>query len=150
MRDNVETDYLILISSDGKKTGYETFKDRISNNLWPIYKNTPQMNNIKIGKKVIFYIAGKGDYCQNFIGSGTIGELKNYKAFQSDPNREFKQVNMFIKFDDFKYFKKIVHIKKHLDNLSFIKNKEKYGLSFQGGICKIDQSSYDYILNYSK
>ena len=29
----------------------------------------------------------------------------------------------------------------------FIENKEKYGLYFQGGICKIDQISYNYIQN---
>ena len=34
-----------------------------------------------------------------------------------------------------------------MDDLTFIKNKEKYGLYFQGGICKIDQTSYSYILN---
>ena len=30
-----------------------------------------------------------------------------------------------------------------------IENKEKYGLYFQGGICKIDQQSFEYIHNKS-
>ena len=47
MRDNIESNYLIFISSDGKREGYEIFKERIKNNLWPIYNKTPQLTNIK-------------------------------------------------------------------------------------------------------
>ena len=60
MRDNIETDYLIFISSDGKKTGFDIFKDRIKENKWPIYVKTPQSRNLSVGKNVVFYIAGGG------------------------------------------------------------------------------------------
>ena len=60
MKINIESEYLIFISSDGKKNGYDIFTDRIKRNLWPIYVKTPQLFNVKIGKKVIFYIAGNG------------------------------------------------------------------------------------------
>ena len=33
----------------------------------------------------------------------------------------------------------------YIDNLDFIKNKGKYGLYFQGGICKINKESFEYI-----
>ena len=36
MRDYIDTDYLILVSSDGKKAGLEIFRDRIKKNKWPI------------------------------------------------------------------------------------------------------------------
>ena len=32
MRDNIETDYLIFVSSDGKKTGLDIFNERIKKN----------------------------------------------------------------------------------------------------------------------
>ena len=54
MRDNIESNYLIFISSDGKREGYEIFKERIKNNMWPIYNKTPQLINIKKDKKVLF------------------------------------------------------------------------------------------------
>ena len=58
MRDYIDTDYLILVSSDGKKTGIEIFRDRIKENKWPIYDKTPQLLNVKVGKNVIFTLQG--------------------------------------------------------------------------------------------
>ena len=56
MRDNIETNYLIFVSSDGKKTGLDIFNERIEENKWPIYNKTPQLQNVKEGKNVLFYI----------------------------------------------------------------------------------------------
>ena len=72
MRDYIDTDYLILVSSDGKKTGLEIFRDRIKKNKWPIYDKTPQLLNVKAGKNVIFYIAGTGEKKQSFVGTAKI------------------------------------------------------------------------------
>ena len=58
MRNNIETDYLIFISSDGAKNAMDIFGERINTNMWPIYDKTPQIINLKEDKKVIFYIAG--------------------------------------------------------------------------------------------
>ena len=147
MKTNIETDYLIFISSDGKKNGYDIFKDRIEENLWPIYVKTPQLINVKIGKKVIFYIAGNGIYSQNFVASGVINKIEDEKNTNNDPNQEFKQILFNVKFRDIKKFNKYLKIKEHLNNLSFIKkNKKKmYGLYFQGGVCKIKKQTYEYI-----
>ena len=42
-------------------------------------------------------------------------------------------------------------IKDHINNLSFInkERREKYGLYFQGGVCKINKQSYNYIIDVS-
>ena len=40
MRDNIETNYLIFVSSDGKKAGLDIFNARIEQNKWPIYNKT--------------------------------------------------------------------------------------------------------------
>ena len=148
MKTNIETDYLIFISSDGKKNGYDIFKDRIEENLWPIYVKTPQLINVKIGKKVIFYIAGNGIYSQNFVASGVINKIEDEKNTNNDPNQEFKQILFNVKFRDIKKFNKYLKIKEHLNSLSFIeKNKKKmYGLYFQGGVCKINKQTYEYII----
>ena len=64
-----------------------------------------------------------------------------------DPNQEFKQILFNVKFKDFKRLNKYINIKNHINELTFIdKNKRSiYGLYFQGGICKINKQSYDYI-----
>ena len=147
MRDNIETNYLIFISSDGKKSGFDIFNDRVQNNKWPIYNKTPQLRNVKEGKNVVFYIAGAGEKRQSFIGSAKIKSIIDNKNTTVDTNQEFKQVLFHVEFKELKIFDKDINIKDHIDNLDFIENKEKYGLYFQGGICKIDQISYNYILN---
>ncbi|MBL6758840.1 MAG: EVE domain-containing protein [Pelagibacteraceae bacterium] len=151
MKNNIETDYLIFVSSDGKKNGYDIFNDRISQNLWPIYVKTPQLINVKVGKKIIFYIAGNGINSQNFVASGIIDKIEDQRNTNSDPNQEFKQILFNVKFRDIKKFVNYINIKEHLNNLSFIeKNKRKiYGLYFQGGVCKINKQSYEYIIKQS-
>ena len=151
MKNNIETDYLIFVSSDGKKNGYDIFNDRISQNLWPIYVKTPQLINVKVGKKIIFYIAGNGINSQNFVASGIIDKIEDQTNTNSDPNQEFKQILFNVKFRDIKKFVNYINIKDHLNNLSFIeKNKRKiYGLYFQGGVCKINKQSYEYIIKHS-
>jgi len=147
MKTNIETDYLIFISSDGKKNGYDIFNDRIKKNLWPIYVKTPQLINVKIGKKIIFYIAGNGTNSQHFVASAIIDKVVDQKNAKIDPNQEFKQILFNVKFKDFKRLNKYINIKNHINELTFIdKNKRSiYGLYFQGGICKINKQSYDYI-----
>jgi predicted RNA-binding protein len=147
MRDNIETNYLIFISSDGKRSGFDIFNERVQENKWPIYNKTPQLRNVKEGKNVVFYIAGAGEKRQSFIGSAKIKSIIDNKNTTVDTNQEFKQVLFYVEFKELKIFDKDINIKDHIDNLDFIENKEKYGLYFQGGICKIDQISYNYILN---
>ena len=38
----------------------------------------------------------------------------------------------------------------NLDDLTFIINKDKYGLSFQGGVTEMDETSYNYLISKSK
>lgn len=147
MRNNIETDYLIFISSDGAKDAMDIFGERINTNMWPIYDKTPQIINLKEGKKVIFYIAGNTTNSQHFIASATIDKIIENSESIIDPNQSLRLVKFYINFKDFLKFDKNVSVRENMDDLTFIKNKEKYGLYFQGGICKIDQTSYNYIIN---
>tara|TARA_B100000963_G_scaffold10866_1_gene8429 strand:- start:384 stop:839 length:456 start_codon:yes stop_codon:yes gene_type:complete len=149
MRDYIDTDYLILVSSDGRKTGLEIFRDRIKKNRWPIYDKTPQLLNVKVGKNVIFYIAGTGENKQSFVGTARIKKRIYSESNMLDPNQEFRKVIFFIEFENLKLFDKSINIKDHIEKLDFIKNKEKYGLYFQGGVCKIDEVSHNYIIDCS-
>ena len=80
-----------------------------------------------------------------------IEELIRNKDLQSDPNQEFRQVLFYIQFKNLKTFLNPMKIKDHINNLSFIdKEKRKiYGLYFQGGVCKINKQSFDYIIGGS-
>ena len=81
MRDNIETNYLIFVSSDGKKTGLDIFHERIKKNKWPIYNRTPQLLNVSQGKHVVFYIAGSGNKRQSFVANGKIKNVIEKATF---------------------------------------------------------------------
>jgi predicted RNA-binding protein len=147
MRDNIETNYLIFIASDGKKSGIDIFNDRLKENKWPIYNKTPQLLNVVQGRRVLFYIAGNGEKSQCFIASAEIKNIIENNKAEIDPNKEFKQVLLYVQFENLKIFNTEINVKDHIDNLNFIKNKKHYGLYFQGGICKISEQSYEYITN---
>ena len=68
-----------------------------------------------------------------------------------DPNNKFSRVICNIKFEDINLFKQGVKIQNHLNNLSFIKTKDKryFGLYLQGGVSRIDKQSFDYIIKHS-
>ncbi len=62
---------------------------------------------------------------------------------------KFLHENKIIELKLLTFFNKSIHIRDHIENLDFIKNKEKYGLYFQGGICKIDEKAHNYIVSCS-
>ena len=103
---------------------------------------------LKVGKKIIFYIAGNSNNSQHFVASATIDKIINkFRINNMIPIKSLRLVKFYVNFKNFLKFDKNVSVRENMDDLTFIKNKEKYGLYFQGGICKIDQTSYSYILN---
>ena len=122
----------------------EKNKDRIKNDLWPIYSKTNQFRKVYKGVEIIFYIAGNGESSQNFVGSATVNEVTD-KFEKLDINSS--NVKFYAKFNNVKQFKNSVYIKDILNKLDFIKIKEKYGLTFQGGVTEVDKKSYNLIMN---
>ena len=100
-----------------------------------------------IDPKKGYAIAGSGNKRQSFVANGRIKNVIENKTTVIDDNQEFKQVLFYVEFENMKIFDQEINIKDHMDNLNFIKNKDKYGLYFQGGICKINKESYEYIVN---
>jgi len=144
--------HIIIITNDAEKVGYEIFKERIKKNLWPIYYKTKLSGFLREGIEVLFYIAGDNELAQSFVASATIESIVEDKDIITDPNKKFARVLYHLKFKNIKIFKEKIEIKKHLDNLKFIKaeNKRYFGLYLQGGVKKIDKDTFDYILSQTK
>ena len=144
--------HIIIITNDAEKIGYEIFKERIKQNLWPIYYKTKLSGFLKEGIKVLFYIAGDNELAQSFVASAVIENIVENKDVITDPNKKFARILYNLKFKNIKIFKEKIEIKKHLDNLKFIRseNKRYFGLYLQGGVKKIDKDTFDYILGKTK
>ena len=92
-------------------------------------------------------MAGKGNSAQHFIGTATIE--KTIEKFEN-LNVNTSNVKFFVKFKDIKKFENFIFIKDVLNELDFINIKEKYGLTFQGGVTEVDEKSYELIVKRDK
>jgi len=151
MPNNFDIEQILLVSNDAEMVAYEIFKERIKSNTWPIYLGTKFGRYLKKNIKVIFYIAGQDKKAQNFVASAKIKNVIDKKITEFDLHKKFSKVICNLEFEDINLFENDVNIKKHIDNLTFIKteNKRYFGLYLQGGVCRIDKQSFNYILKHS-
>ena len=144
---NSKKNYLCFITTDAEKEAMEIYEDRIKNNLWPIYNRTNQFRKVLKNVKVVFYLAGNGNSAQHFIGTATIEKI--VEKFEN-LNVNTSNVKFFVKFKNIKKFENFIFIKDVLNELDFINIKEKYGLTFQGGVTEVDKKSYELIIKRDK
>lgn len=105
---------------------------------WAIGRRTVHRNRIAVGDKVLFYQAGE---VKGFVGMGEIASaLQKHKEGFFD----------FLLVKDIVLWKRPVLVKDILCSLSFIKNKERWGAYFQGGVRMIGTYDYDSIIGKVK
>ena len=98
---------------------------------WYIGPYTPHRSHVKKGDRIIIYQAGKKG--RRFIGCGIV--CSGLKADEKDP---FK----FVVLSNVSIWKKPVEVSSVLDELSFIKNKRRWGAHFHGGISRLPRNDY--------
>lgn len=143
--------YFCLITSDGKVDAIKICEKRIDEKKWPIYSNTKFKDKFDEGDRIVFYIAGTGEYSQSFIGSASVKKVEKYNSKENlliDPDKFTEVIYKYLILEDVKKFKNSVEIKKIKNKLNFIKFKDNYGLHFIGGVTKIDEDSFKTL--YSK
>ena len=111
------------------------FKKRIKHKKWPIYLGTNFQKSLKIADRIVFYQAGKGG--QKFLGTATV---------RSDVKPNPGKTDYYIDIDNINVWKKQLSIRDIMSKLSFILNKNHWGVYFQGGVVKMDEESYSVIL----
>ena len=117
----------------------ETLKRVKDLGKWPIGKSTLHRKQLSKGDKVLFYQAGEEG--KKFIGSGELlSNLVHEKQIFSD----------YVEMGDVNFWAKSVPIAGLIDDLSFIKNKRNWGLHFQGGIIRVSENDYQFILKKGK
>jgi hypothetical protein len=129
----------IPYSDYNKGTILEMAKNLKQSAKWRIGKRTGSRTQLAKGDKVLFYQAGEGG--KKFVGTATI---------LSDLQISNEEIFDLITIGDIEFWRKAVPARNILGKLSFIKNKNKWGVYFKGGIIKISEEDYNTILNKSK
>ena len=112
----------------------EVFEERIRAKIWPVFKTTSNRNQIRVGDRIVFYKAGKDG--KRFIGSAEVGS----ELIDSEDG-DFK-----IKLNNTDVWKKGVLITDVLMELDFIKNKAAWSNYLVGGIRKMSDKSFEYLV----
>lgn len=137
--------YFILLTSDYHGgDAYEILKQRLKSKSWEIYNKTNLRMQLRVGDKVIFYLAGHGKYSQHFVGEAVIKEIVLADGAYSEESNTL--IYSTLKFEDITIYKKPSPIKKILEKLIFVSNPAKYGTALNGGVRRILEVDYLTIL----
>lgn len=111
----------------------EGFGGRIKSGEWPIFRKTHHRNEMRAGDKIVFYLGGKNN--KKLMGIATIssGLRKNGEEY-------------FVSISEVEVWKDPLEMRKLVDSLGFIKNKDNWGLYLQGGVIPLPQKDHDTIL----
>jgi predicted RNA-binding protein len=138
--------YYVLGTSDSStKNAYSILMKRLDEKKYPLYTRTPHLNRIQSNDVAVFYLAGKKDKAQNFLGEAIISSIETSSELLIDPDKERYVVEKYLILDKIKIFKTPVHIKSIITKLDFIINKSNYGVYLMGGVKKISEKDFNLI-----
>ena len=138
--------YYVLGTSDSStKNAYNILMKRLDEKKYPLYTKTPHLHRIQTNDEVVFYLAGKKDKAQNFLGEAIISSVETSSELLIDPDKERYVVEKYLILDKIKIFKAPVHIKSIITKLDFIINKSNYGVYLMGGVKKISENDHKLI-----
>ena len=102
------------------------------------------LKKIKKDDRILYYspnrIYGKKDRLQSFTAAGTVVDNNIYQVKMDE---DFEPWRKDVRFDE---EVKPAKIKPIIDELKFIKKKDKWGVYFRSGIKEIDKEDYEIIM----
>lgn len=120
---------------------------RLEKRAWPLYRHTRNRAAIKTGDEVIIYLAGRMHGSQSFIASAVIDDICNDVSSCRDNEKLLSEPPyQCLKLRKIKYYH-YVSVRPFLDKLSFVKDKSRWGMYFQGGTRKISKHDRDLIFH---
>lgn len=129
----------------------EVLKDRVKNKFWSLNSRTRNIDKIKPGDRVLFYVTGKNE--RGFKGSGVVAT----EPHPMTPEQRFHIVGMpseafdyAIDFSEAETWDKPITLEEIADKVSILKGKRYQKTPFRGSIIKISKEDYQMILQYRK
>jgi len=131
--------YWIFVLTEYSNFNYGSMDDALremqEEKKWKIGLRTPHRNQLMKGDKVVFYASGVGRKC--FVASA---DLDSEFLYDNDP------IFGHVLLSNISIYTNPIYIKPLLRKLNFIKNKNKWGVYFQGGIVSLNDKDYIKII----
>ena len=139
--------YWIFVATDTANpdfTAEEAYRNRMGHGLWGIGANTPNKRKLSRGDKVVFYLTSPA---MAFVGTATISSTVLNKSERDKlcTERVFLGAKSGVKLTYIDVWSEPKEIKPLLEDLHFIKNKERWGTHLQGGIRGISEEDFELI-----
>ena len=137
-----------VANSDQLESAFDISMKRLEEKKWPLYRNTPGIQKIKNESHFLIYLAGINKYSQHFVASFTTDKIiEDCDMHYDNFNQSYQKsvIKKYIKIKEIKIFEQPFSVKSKINELDFIKNKDKYGLYFQGGLKSITEQEFKKI-----
>ena len=137
--------YCLGTSDSTTENAVDILKRRLDEKKYPLYKKTPFHKDVKKDDGVVFYVAGRKNKSQNFIGYSLIKSVEIPNETLIDPDKNKYVLEKYLLFENIILFKTPIHIKAIINQLEFIKNKNNFGVYLMGGASKITEGDFNLI-----
>lgn len=118
----------------------------IKHNIWLFSRGTAKVRYLKADDRVVVYAAGKGNRC--FVGNFTLKTMPIEE--DNDHSTELKSLLRYFplscQIKESSLWAKSLSIKDRLDDLSFIGDKQNYGLYLRQGMRELSEGDYAVIV----
>ena len=139
--------YCLGTSDSTTENAIDILKRRLDEKKYPLYKKTPFLKDVKKDDEVVFYVAGRKNKSQNFIGCSLIKSVEIPSEILVDPDKNKYVLEKYLLFENIILLKTPIHIKAIINQLEFIKNKTNFGVYLMGGVSKITENDFNLIKN---
>jgi len=141
-----------LVTSDGECLdgtpirSFNVLGRRLEAKRYPLYEGTRLRDKIKEGDICFFYLAGKGEGRHTIIGHSQIDKVEFPKDSIEFNDILGTPVDRYLRMGKIHIYGKKILLHDIKEDLTFIKNKQKWGVYFQGGTIMLQKTDAKIIL----
>lgn len=154
--DGLSNCYVFVVSGERdsasgfRATARDVLQRRLADRRWPLNPRTPHQRDLARGDDIAFYVAGADPEQSCFVGTGTItapriesdrpnGRPPSWLGLAAPKSYDVPVCRASL-------FAAPVRAVALVPSLEFVKNKRRWGTSFQGGIHRIPRNDFELII----
>ncbi len=132
---------------DRKTPAIDVLEERLKQNIWLVNSKNVRVKYLREGDEVVFYLGSRVDE-KGFVGVGVLAsKARTLTALEitkyGSPSSQFDKAASL---RDAKIWPQVKPVAALVPQLRFIKNKQRWGAYFQGGIINLPKLDFELII----